>query len=85
MLNKWKRNHLLAAWGRPRLNCYFIETKTVDYYPFWQQATEQPTVSPEVTMGGADSDVHTVWDEGPNITQMASQQKFNICFTVYST
>ena len=60
----WK---LLATWGRPEFNCDFAAKNPLDHRPFRKQATEQPAVSPKVTMGGADSNVHTAWDGGPNI------------------
>jgi hypothetical protein len=42
---------LAAFWldlGLPVLR----SNKPLDHWPFWQQATKQPTISPEVTYGG---------------------------------
>ena len=57
---------MLTAWGRPEFNYYFLATKPLDHWPFRQQATKQSIVSPEVTMGGVESDVHTTQDGRPD-------------------
>ena len=55
---------MLVSWGRPEFNCYFTATKPLDHKNFQQQATKKPVLSPEVTIGGVDSYVRTMRDEG---------------------
>lgn len=59
-------NLLLDAWVKLEFNCYFVATKPLGHRPFRQQVVEHLVVSPELTMGGADSNVHTTRDGGPD-------------------